>query len=75
MACLLKAQKVIVQMIADMLTKADFHMTAWPDSLPLITLMFVHVSFIESAPQSMGAEQSNNDFPCFENTNLLIYSF
>lgn len=75
MACLLKAQKVFVQMIADMLTKADFHMTALPDSLPLITLMFVNVSFIESAPQGMGAEQSNSDFLRFENTNLLIYSF
>ena len=50
-------------------------MRALPDSLPLITLTFVNVSFIESAPQSMGAEQTNNDFPCFENTNLLIYSF
>ena len=62
-------------MIADTLTKADFHMRALPDSLPLITLTFVNVSFTESAPQSLGAEQSNNDFPCSENTNLLVYSF
>lgn len=75
--CLLKTQEVIVQLMEDTpnITKSALHMTTLPGSL-LTAFEFCQYPFKESVPHNgMKFKQHNNDFLCFEQAILLIYSF